>query len=303
MKKTAAALKAGHRGGRSALPASAKRFPDGAYRTQIPMPSRRPRRSRPSSRADKRKVPVHRASQGSGIMMLIDAELTSMLRISAMRRSSCRSSWAARGIRPATPQPFTPAGKIIGGSLRGGSQLVYAVEDVQRGCALGLRSVLVADLGSSWLLHGAQESGELPSNLVLKISILLPVPNPATAHVLESLGAGTINVSPDLSLGQLPPCGARSRRRSTSTSRCPTASAGTSDLRGAEMIRVASRLRQNGAPERADIYPYGEQLKTVAMAMTRERIHRARLVLDTIQRYYPRPRVEPGAAGLGIPEC
>jgi hypothetical protein len=53
-----------------------------------------------------------------------------------------------------------------------------------------------------------------------------------------------------------------------------------------------------------DIYPYGEQLKAVALNMSRERVHRARLVLDTIQRYYPEAVAsKAGAAGLGVPEC
>jgi len=38
--------------------------------------------------------------------------------------------------------------------------------------------------------------------------------------------------------------------------------------------------------------------------MTRERVHRARLVLDAIQRYYPQAVMsKAGAQGLGVPEC
>ena len=205
MKKTAAALlKLGIAGEDPALPASGKRFPDGAqYRIEIPSVETPEALSAVLEEADKRKVPIHRASQGSGIMMLTDAELTSMLKIARDAKIELSLFVGPRAGYDVTPQPFTPAGKIIGGSLRGGSQLLYAVEDVKRGCALGLRSVLVADLGLLWILGELKKSGELPANLVLKISILLPVPNPATAHVLESLGAGTINVSPDLSLGHL----------------------------------------------------------------------------------------------------
>ena len=45
-----------------------------------------------------------------------------------------------------------------------------------------------------------KKEGELAANLRLKISILQSIPNPATARVLERLGATTLNVSPDLSL-------------------------------------------------------------------------------------------------------
>ena len=307
MSKTAAALsKLGVAPEDGALPASPKRFPDGAqYRIEIPSVETPDALSAALEEADRLKVPVHRASQGSGIMMLTDAELTKMLKISRDAKIELSLFVGPRAGYDATPQPFTPAGKIIGGSLRGGSQLVYAVEDVKRGCALGLRSVLVADLGLLWLLTELKKAGELPANLVLKISILLPVPNPATARVLETLGAGTINVSPDLSLGHL-----SSMRGAVSAPldiyvEVPDGFGGyIRTYEVPEMIRVASpvyvKLGLRNAP---DIYPYGEQLKTVALAMTRERIHRARLVLDTIQRYAPEAVMsKPGAAGLGIPE-
>jgi hypothetical protein len=307
MKKTVAALwKLGVSAEEPSLPSSAKRFPDGAqYRIEIPSVETPEALSAVLEEADRRKVPVHRASQGSGIMMLTDAELTSMLKISRDAKIELSLFVGPRAGYDATPQPFTPAGKIIGGSIRGGSQLVYAVEDVKRGCALGLRSVLVADLGLLWLLGELKKSGELPANLVLKISILLPVPNPATAHVLETLGAGTINVSPDLSLGHL-----SSMRGAVSAPldiyvEVPDGFGGyVRTYEVPEMIRVAAPVYvKAGLRNAPDIYPYGEQLKTVALGMTRERIHRARLVLDTIQRYTPEAVMsKPGAAGLGIPE-
>lgn len=291
----------------ASLPSSTKRFPDGAqYRIEIPSVETPEALSAVLEEADKRKVMIHRASQGSGIMMLTDSELASMLKIARDAKMELSLFVGPRAGFDTTPQPFTPAGKIIGGSLRGGAQLVYAVEDVKRGCALGLRSVLVADLGLLWLLTELKKSGELPRNLVLKISILLSVPNPATARVLESLGAGTINVSPDLSLGHL------STMRGAVSSpldiyvEVPDGFGGyVRTFEVPEMIRVASpvyvKLGLRNAP---DIYPYGEQLRTVSLGMSRERVHRARLVLDTIERYYPEAAMsKAGAAGLGVPEC
>ena len=308
MKKTVAALsRLGVAAEDGALPASSKRFPDGAqYRIEIPSVETPEALSAVLEEADKQKVLVHRASQGSGIMMLTDAELTKMLRIAKDAKMELSLFVGPRAGYDATPQPFTPAGKIIGGGLRGGSQLVYAVEDVKRGCALGLRSVLVADLGLLWILTELKKSGELPANLVLKISILLPVPNPATARVLETLGAGTINVSPDLSLAHLSTMRGAVAAPFDIYVEVPDGFGGyIRTYEVPEMIRVASpvyvKLGLRNAP---DIYPYGEQLKGVALNMTRERVHRARLVLDTIQRYAPESVMsKAGAAGLGIPEC
>jgi hypothetical protein len=177
---------------------------------------------------------------------------------------------------------------------------------VRRGCALGLRSVLVADLGLLWILTELKKTGELPPNLVLKISILFSVPNPATAHVLESLGAGTINVSPDLSLGQLSTMRGAVAAPLDVYVEVPNGFGGyIRTFEVPEMIRVASpvyvKLGLRNAP---DIYPYGEQLRSVALAMSRERVHRARLVLDAVQRYAPESVLsKPGAPGLGVPEC
>lgn len=290
-----------------ALPDSAKRFPDGAqYRLEIPSVETPEALSAVLEEADRLEVPVHRASQGSGIMMLTDAELTKMLRIAKDAKIELSLFVGPRAGFDATPQPFTPAGKVIGGNLRGGSQLVYAVEDVKRGCALGLRSVLVADLGLLWILHELKKSGELPASLVLKISILLSVPNPATARVLESLGAGTINVSPDLSLGHLSTMRGAVSAPLDIYVEVPDGFGGyVRTYEVPDMIRVASpvyvKLGLRNAP---DIYPYGEQLKAAALAMSRERVHRARLVLDTIRRYYPQAVMsKPGAQGLGVPEC
>lgn len=308
MKTTAAALaKLGIAPEDGSLPDSAKRFPDGAqYRIEIPSVETPEALSAVLEDADRLKVPIHRASQGTGIMMLTDVELTKMLRISKDAKIELSLFVGPRAGYDATPQPFTPAGKVIGGNLRGGSQLLYAVEDVKRGCSLGLRSVLVADLGLLWILSELKKSGELPASLVLKISILLSVPNPATAHVLESLGAGTINVSPDLSLGHLSGMRGAVSAPLDIYVEVPDGFGGyIRTYEVPEMIRVASPVYvKMGLRNAPDIYPYGEQLKAVALNMSRERVHRARLVLDTIQRYYPEAVMsKPGAAGLGVPEC
>lgn len=308
MKKTAAALaKLGVATEEGSLPPSAKRFPDGAqYRIEIPSVETPEALSAVLEDADKLKVPIHRASQGSGIMMLTDVELSRMLRIAKDAKIELSLFVGPRAGYDATPQPFTAAGKVIGGGLRGGAQLVYAVEDVKRGCSLGLRSVLVADLGLLWILSELKKSGELPASLVLKISILLSVPNPATAHVLESLGAGTINVSPDLSLAHLSTMRGAVSAPLDIYVEVPDGFGGyIRTYEVPDMIRVASPVYvKMGLRNAPDIYPYGEQLKAVALNMSRERVHRARLVLDTIQRYYPEAVMsKPGAAGLGVPEC
>jgi Collagenase and related proteases len=288
------------------LPDSPKRFPDGAqYRYEIPSIETPDALEAILEEAAKRNLTIHRVSQGSGIMLLTDAEITAMAKLARSAGVELSLFVGPRAAFDVTPQPHTPAGKVIGGNLRGSAQLFYAVEDVRRACALGIRSVLVADLGLLWMLTELKKSGELPANLVLKISILLSVPNPATARVLEMLGAGTINVSPDLSLAHL-----AGLRETVSVPldiyvEVPDGFGGyIRTYEVPEMIRTASPVYVKiGLRNAPDIYPYGEQLRLTALAMSRERIHRARIVADTIARYYPEAVMsQPGAADLGIPE-
>jgi hypothetical protein len=308
MKKTAAALaRLGVPADEGAPPPSPKRFPDGAqYRIEIPSIESPEALSAALEEADRHKVQFHRVSQGSGIMLMTDAEITRMARTARDARIELSLFVGPRAGFDTTPQPHTAAGKVIGGNLRGGTQLLYAVEDVKRGCALGLRSVLVADLGLLHVLSELKKSGELPANLVLKISILFSVTNPATARVLETLGAGTINVSPDLSVAQMAGLRAATSVPLDVYVEVPDNFGGyVRTYEVPEMIRAAAPLYvKMGLRNAPDIYPCGEQLRAVSLAMTRERLRRLRLVMDTIRRYAPEATMsKAGPPDLGIPEC
>jgi len=79
---------------------------------------------------------------------------------------------------------------------RGMDQLRYAMEDIRRGCDLGLRGILVADLGLLWLVQEARLSGQLPPNLVVKTSIQLAAPNPAAVRDTVRSAPGTVAALP-----------------------------------------------------------------------------------------------------------
>src|SRR5437867_10871314 len=187
-----------------ALPSSPKRFPDEAqYRFEIPSVEG-PRCLRAViEEAQRYRLTIHRVSQGSGIMVLTDEEIKDMLRMAKDQQMEVSLFVGPRATFDMGAQPLTPAGKIIGLGLRGMDQLVYAVEDIRRGCDLGLRGVLVADIGLMHVLQEMKRAGKLPANLVVKTSIQLPAPNPAAVHVLQNLGAGTINIPVDLTLPQI----------------------------------------------------------------------------------------------------
>ena len=129
-------------------PTSAKRFEDGAqYRIEIPS-TEGPRAFQVVlDEAAARKVPVHRISQGSGIMLLTDHEIREMVRLGREHRIEVNLFIGPRATFDIGAQAYAAAGKSLGLSLRGANQLVFALEDVRRAIALGINSVLVSDIG------------------------------------------------------------------------------------------------------------------------------------------------------------
>ena len=137
------------RSGRCAT--SAARFPDGGqYRIEIPSTEGPRALAAVLDEAAKRQVPVHRVSQGSGIMLMTDDEIVEMLEIGRQAAIEVNLFIGPRATFDIGAQVFSAAGKTLGLSLRGADQLVFALEDVRRAVGLGLRSVLVSDIG---MLH------------------------------------------------------------------------------------------------------------------------------------------------------
>src|SRR5437870_10871530 len=129
-------------------PASARRFPDdGQYRIEIPSTEGPRVLSAVIDEAGKRKVPVHRVSQGSGIMLMTDDEITEMLDLGRDAGIEVNLFIGPRATFDIGAQVYSAAGKALGLSLRGADQLVFALEVVKRAVRRGLRSVLVSDLG------------------------------------------------------------------------------------------------------------------------------------------------------------
>jgi hypothetical protein len=94
----------------------------------------------------------------------------------------------------------TPEGARIGYRLRGQEQVVRAVEDVKRAIELGVRGFVVYDEGLLWVLSRMRTAGDLPSGIHLKVSAHCGHGNPASAHILEMLGADSFNPVRDLTL-------------------------------------------------------------------------------------------------------
>jgi hypothetical protein len=186
------------------LPTSPKRFPDGAqYRVEIPSVEGPRALVAVLEEAERQSVLIHRVSQGSGIMLLTDEEIREMARLGHASGIEVSLFVGPRAAWDTGAQVTASAGKNLGARLRGMEQVVFAAEDIRRACALGMRSVLVADEGLLWLATEMKKSGELPNDLVLKVSVQMGAANPISIRWMEQLGAGTYNVPTDLSLPQL----------------------------------------------------------------------------------------------------
>ena len=288
------------------LPASVKRFPDGAeYRVEIPSVEGPRALAAVLEEAAARQVRIHRISQGSGIMLLTDSEIREMVKLGAEVPVEVSLFVGPRAAWEPGSQILAPAGKNLGARHRGMEQLVYAVEDIKRACSLGIRSVLVADEGLLWVAGEMKKAGELPADLVLKISVQMGAANPASIRLQERLGASTYNVPTDLNLGQLAAIRAAVDIPLDIYVEVPDSFGGfIRHYEIAEIVRlVAPVYVKFGLRNAPDVYPSGTHLEDTVIALSRERVRRAEIGLAHLRRYYPDAVTsELGAAGLGIPK-
>ena len=249
-------------------------------------------------------VPVHRVSQGSGVMMLTDAEITEMLAMGDDAGVEVCLFLGPRGTWDIGGATWAPAGGA-GARARGADQLGQCLADLRRAADLGVRNVLVADEGVLWAGHRLRAAGELPADLRFKISVLVGPVNPMGFQVTAGLGGDSINVPSDLTLHQL------SELRAASPATIDMYVEAPDDIGGfvrlydlAELIRVAAPVVMKfGLRNAPPLYPVGAHLGAVAVSTGRERVRRARLALDILERLggAPLPMSPVGDPSLPVP--
>src|SRR5919109_5011014 len=135
------------------VPTSRKRFDDGGeYRVEIPSCEGPRAMEAVCAAADEHAVPVHRVSQGSGIMLQTDDEIRRMVALGREHGIEVCLFVGPRAAWDAGVQTTSASGRIIAGSLRGADQLSFGIEDVRHAASLGIRSVLVGDIGQLMVL-------------------------------------------------------------------------------------------------------------------------------------------------------
>jgi hypothetical protein len=289
-----------------AAPTSVARFPDGAdFRIEIPSVEGPRVLAAVLRDAEQRGVLVNRVSQGSGAMVLSESELKEMSRIGAAAGLEIslfvgpREEWGIGAMSRA------PDGGSLSGGVRGVRQLRYAVEDVLRAVESGIRGFLVADLGLLRVLSRAQDAGDIPADVVWKISAVLAPSNPATLALLVELGADTVNLPTDVSLPELAELRAVTDVPLDLYVEAPDAMGGI--VRGeqlADLVAVAAPLYAKfGLRNSRPLYPAGLHVEADAVLIGREKVHRAEVALEWLARSGSAAvQSAAGAKGLGIPQ-
>jgi hypothetical protein len=285
---------------------SEARFADGLrYRIEIPSVEGPRVLEAVLDEAARRAVPVRRVSQGSGVMMLTDAEIREMAELGAAAGVEVSLFLGPRGAWDTGGQSLVTS--AAGGVARGRSGVADSISEVRRGVSLGIRSFLVADMGVLKALGDMRNAGTLPSSLVLKTSVLLPCANPAAAAALEELGATTINVATDLSPAELGQLRAACSAPLDVYVEVPDDQGGfVRFYEVPEIVRAAAPVYVKlGLRNSPNIYPSGLHLEDLAVKLGRERVRRAELVLRLLAERAPElveGRGDDAPPDLGIPE-
>jgi hypothetical protein len=198
-----------------------------------------------------------------------------------------------------------PAGGALAPAARGQEQVVACLDDARRAAAHGFRSVLIAAIGVLAAFDAARASGFLPPDMQAKVSVMLPAGNPSAARVLAEHGANTINVPTDLTLPQL------AAIRAVVDVPLDVYVESPDNLGGflrhheiPELVRVCAPVYLKfGLRNAPDVYPAGTHLEQLVVALSRERVRRARLGLDLLARSGADVATSArGAPGLAVPQ-
>jgi hypothetical protein len=269
------------------LPAATTRFPDGAHwRVEIPSVEGPRVLETVLAEAKRYEVPVTRVSQGSGVGLLTDAEIMDMVAMAGEAGVELCLFARPNAAWDTSAMVRSEAGAVLAAAARGTDQLVAVVDEIRRAAELGVRSVLLGDLGVLSVFGQLRAAGDLPADMRAKVSVMMAVANPATARLLVGLGADTLNLPSDLTLAQI------GAIRATVDVPLDLYIESPDNLGGFLRQYELPRLVQLAAPlyvkfglrNAPDLYPSGTHLEPTAMALAAERVRRARLAMDLLTR-------------------
>jgi hypothetical protein len=231
--------------------------------------------------AQKRGVSVGRVSMGGGTQLLTDSELREMTSMAHQHAIDVYCYASRRNSYEPTVDP------LAGEQIRGQAMFEDAVRDVEHCLEHGVDGVLLADVGLLSHLGGRRQDGTL-GELGLKTAAAIAPQNAASAQLYERLGATSINAPPSAGLADL-----EVMRSALSDSvtldiyvEAPMELGGA--LRYGEVAQIVDRLApvylKIGLRNAPALYPYGAHLRDVGEQCAREKIRRAELTVERLQR-------------------
>jgi len=288
------------------LPTSNKRFSDGGqFRIEIPDVESPEQLKRVVEKAKQYGFDAHRVSEDSGITLMTNEELHEMATIGKAEGIEVCLFIGPRAGYDTGGQVKAPVGGILGKRARGMDQLLYCIENVRRAANAGIRSFLIADEGLLWVLNEMRKNAELPEESLFKVSFSVGQCNPASAKLLENIGAGTFNIPSDLTLAQI-----ASIRQTISIPidmylTTPGPGGGFVRIEEAhEIVRVGAPIYLKfGIPLTMNLFPAGEHVKSALLSLTDEEMRLAKITIDLIHSRYPDLKASPkreGEPGLPI---
>lgn len=187
------------------LPTSPKTFPNGGnYRVEISGVETPKVLAATIDEARKQGVPLHRSiSVVRGASMLTRDQLKEFAKIANDARVEVIITPGPRPTWDIGRQVATPEGALSGLRLRGMDSVIHFIQDIERCIELGFRGFLVWDEGVLSLLNSMRDNGDLPEDIIFKMSIFAGHANPAGVKLVESLGAASCNPVADLTLPML----------------------------------------------------------------------------------------------------
>ncbi|HII84762.1 MAG TPA: peptidase [Methanobacterium subterraneum] len=279
---------------------SPKRFPDGAqYRFEVPGIQKPGALEGLLEAIDEYEVMVHRVTQTKGIMLLTDQEILNMADLAQDAQMELFLSVGPRAPYDTSASAKTKEGARIGYRLRGYDNLTYAIEDVKRAVDLGVRGIVVYDEGLLWVLSKMREEEELPTNVHFKVSAHCGHGNPASAKLLEMIGANSFNPVRDLQIAML-----AALRNSVDISldihtENPQSSGGfIRHYEAPEIIRKACPVYLKTGGSVAAHHGYDTTRKEAG-----ERARQVLLVQSMVNRFYPEAVIsKKGTSDMAIPD-
>jgi hypothetical protein len=185
------------------LPTSTKSFPDGAdFRIEIAGVERPSTMEAMIDEARKRNVTVHRCIVTVGGSTYCDfQELKALTRMARDEKIEMITTVGHRkGWDPGAKEISTTEGGMQGFRLRGSDNISYHIADIMRNIEAGHRGFLVYDEGVLFILNKMRAQGLIPKETIFKFSVFGGYCSAASAKVIESMGANSMNPISDVSL-------------------------------------------------------------------------------------------------------